>query len=124
MGEESGRLVGSDPIDPNFDGDGPSNLPSGLVAPNTFSGSVQTGAPYSEGDPELYSNEFASGMPPQGFEGDDETDERGQTRAHIAQTRAELSTSSDAIQEKLSPQNIAQQAKDTVKEATVGKAQE
>ena len=127
MGEESGRLVGSDPIDPDGDRSVPSNMTSGLIAPNTFSGSVQTGAPYSEGDPELYSNEFASGMPPQGFEGDDETDaddELGQTRAQIEQTRAELSTTIDAIQEKLSPQNIAQQAKDTVKEATVGKAQE
>jgi ElaB/YqjD/DUF883 family membrane-anchored ribosome-binding protein len=127
MGEESGRLTGSDPIDPDAEGDVRSNLTSGLIAPGTFSGSVQMGAPYSEGDPELYSNEFAAGMPPEAFEGDDTTDtddELGQTRAQIEQTRAELSTTIDAIQEKLSPQNIAQQAKDTVKEATVGKAQE
>jgi ElaB/YqjD/DUF883 family membrane-anchored ribosome-binding protein len=127
MGEESGRLVGSDPMGPGVEGDDSSNLTSGLIFPNTFSGSVQTGAPYSEGDPELYSNEFASGMPPQAFDDatDTETDdELEQTRAQIEQTRAELSTTIDAIQEKLSPQNLAQQAKDTVKDATVGKAQE
>jgi ElaB/YqjD/DUF883 family membrane-anchored ribosome-binding protein len=127
MGEESGRLRGADPVDPYAEGDVSSNFTSGLIAPNTFSGSVQTGAPYSEGDPELYSDEFASGMPAEAFEGDDATDtddELDQTRAQIEQTRAELSTTIDAIQEKLSPQNIAQQAKDTVKEVTVGKAQE
>jgi Protein of unknown function (DUF3618) len=127
MGEESGRLAGSDSIDPDVQAGGPSNLTSGLIAPNTFTGSVAAGAPYSEGDPELYTNEFASGMPAESFEADDATDEDdevGQTRAQIEQTRAEMSTTIDAIQEKLSPQHIAQQAKDTVKEATVGKAQE
>jgi ElaB/YqjD/DUF883 family membrane-anchored ribosome-binding protein len=127
MGEESGRLVGSEPFDPEVEAYVPENLTSGLIAPNTFPGSVDTTAPYSEGDPELYTNEFASGMPAEGFEDDGSThedNELGQTRAQIEQTRAEMSTTIDAIQEKLSPQNIAQQAKDTVKEATVGKAQE
>jgi ElaB/YqjD/DUF883 family membrane-anchored ribosome-binding protein len=58
-------------------------------------------------------------------DGDQETDaDLEATRLQIEQTRSQMSTTIDAIQEKLSPANIAQQAKDTVKEATVGKAQE
>lgn len=127
MGEESGRLVGVDAADQEVEAVGPSTLTPGSMAPNPFIGGVNTGAPYSEGDPELYTNEFASGMPAEEFDDRDainEDDEVQQTRAQIEQTRAEMSTTIDAIQEKLSPQHIAQQAKDTVKEATVGKAQE
>jgi ElaB/YqjD/DUF883 family membrane-anchored ribosome-binding protein len=45
-------------------------------------------------------------------------------RAQIEQTRADMSDTIDAIKEKLSPQNLMQQAKESVREATVGKAQE
>jgi len=55
---------------------------------------------------------------------DEETIEIAATRAEIEQTRAEMSGTIDAIKDKLSPQNLVQQAKETVKEATVGKAQE
>jgi len=46
------------------------------------------------------------------------------TRAQIEETRAEMGETIDAIKEKLSPQNLVQQAKETVREATIGKAQE
>lgn len=46
------------------------------------------------------------------------------TRVEIERTRADMSETVDAIQERLSPQNLKDQAKDKVKEATVGKAQE
>jgi len=46
------------------------------------------------------------------------------TRAQIEETRAEMSETIDAIKEKLSPQNLVQQAKETVREATIGRAQE
>jgi uncharacterized protein YjbJ (UPF0337 family) len=53
--------------------------------------------------------------------GDDEIDMH---RVQIEQTRAEMSHTIDAIQEKLSPGTIAQHAKDAVRDATVGKAQD
>src|SRR3712207_5992093 len=46
------------------------------------------------------------------------------TRAEIERTRADMSETVDAIQERLSPENLKEQAKDRVKEATVGRAQE
>src|SRR3954451_7452767 len=46
--------------------------------------------------------------------GDDETEA---IRADIEQTRTELTVTIDAIQEKLNPQNLVDQAKDTVREA-------
>jgi ElaB/YqjD/DUF883 family membrane-anchored ribosome-binding protein len=54
----------------------------------------------------------------------DETADLDAVRAQIEQTRADMSDTIDAIKEKLSPQNLMQQAKETVREATVGRAQE
>jgi uncharacterized protein YjbJ (UPF0337 family) len=73
-----------------------------------------------------YGDGFTDDTPDAGYsdDGGDVDDDLEATRAQIEQTRSEMSTTIDAIQEKLSPSNIAQQAKDTVKEATVGKAQE
>ncbi|HEY0128324.1 MAG TPA: DUF3618 domain-containing protein, partial [Rubrobacteraceae bacterium] len=60
-----------------------------------------------------------------------EVDEIEITRVEIERTRAGMSETVDAIQERLSPENLkeqakdrVEQAKDRVKEATVGKAQE
>lgn len=53
-----------------------------------------------------------------------EVDEVEITRVEIERTRADMSETVDAIQNKLSPQNLKEQAKDRVKEATVGRAQE
>jgi Protein of unknown function (DUF3618) len=44
-----------------------------------------------------------------------------QVRSDIAETRAEMTETIDAIQERLSPSRVMTQAKDTVKEATVGR---
>jgi ElaB/YqjD/DUF883 family membrane-anchored ribosome-binding protein len=46
------------------------------------------------------------------------------TRAEIERTRSDMSETVDAIQERLSPENLKEQAKDRVREATVGRAQE
>lgn len=53
-----------------------------------------------------------------------ESDEIETTRIEIERTRAGMGETVDAIQERLSPENLKEQAKDRVKEATVGKAQE
>jgi ElaB/YqjD/DUF883 family membrane-anchored ribosome-binding protein len=53
-----------------------------------------------------------------------EADEIEVTRIEIERTRAGMSETVDAIQERLSPENLKEQAKERVKEATVGKAQE
>ena len=45
-------------------------------------------------------------------------------RSDIEQTRADMSETIDAIQDKLRPSNILSQAKDTVRDATVGKVKE
>jgi ElaB/YqjD/DUF883 family membrane-anchored ribosome-binding protein len=55
---------------------------------------------------------------------EDDVDEVEAQRIHVEQTRADMSETIDAIQEKMSPANLAQQAKDTVKDATIGKAQQ
>jgi ElaB/YqjD/DUF883 family membrane-anchored ribosome-binding protein len=51
-------------------------------------------------------------------------DEGEATRAEIERTRADMSETVDAIQDRLSPESLKEQAKDRVREATVGKAQE
>jgi ElaB/YqjD/DUF883 family membrane-anchored ribosome-binding protein len=51
-------------------------------------------------------------------------DEEEANRAEIERTRADMSETVDAIQERLSPENLKEQTKDRVKEATVGRAQE
>jgi len=53
-----------------------------------------------------------------------EIDDVEATRVEIERTRAGMSETVDAIQDRLSPENLKQQAKDRVKEATVGKAQD
>jgi len=53
-----------------------------------------------------------------------EIDEIERTRAEIERTRAGMGETVDVIQARLSPENLKEQAKDRVKEATVGKAQE
>jgi ElaB/YqjD/DUF883 family membrane-anchored ribosome-binding protein len=52
------------------------------------------------------------------------TEDASQIRAQIEQTRSEMSETIDAIQEKLNPDNLKEQAQDMVREATVGRAQE
>jgi ElaB/YqjD/DUF883 family membrane-anchored ribosome-binding protein len=56
----------------------------------------------------------------------DETagDEVEVTRIEIERTRADMSETANAIQQRLSPENLKEQAKDRVRDATVGRAQE
>ncbi len=51
---------------------------------------------------------------------DTSTDETGAARSRIEQTRSELGQTVDAIQQKLSPGNLADEAKSAVQDATVG----
>jgi len=53
-----------------------------------------------------------------------DSDDTEEIRDNIEETRANMSSTIDAIQEKLSPQRLAEQAKDTVREATVGRVQQ
>ena len=46
------------------------------------------------------------------------------TRIEIERTRADMSETANAIQQRLSPENLKEQAKDRVREATVGAAQD
>lgn len=66
----------------------------------------------------------AGAIPDPAVTGEPEVDEVEVTRVEIERTRADMSETVDAIQNKLSPQNLKEQAKDRVKEATVGRAQE
>lgn len=54
----------------------------------------------------------------------DETADTQAIREDIEQTRAEMSQTIDAIQERLNPQHVVEQVKDTVREATVGKVED
>jgi ElaB/YqjD/DUF883 family membrane-anchored ribosome-binding protein len=54
----------------------------------------------------------------------DAEDEAARLRAEIEQTRAGMGETIDAIQEKLSPENIKQQVKDSVREATIGRVEQ
>jgi ElaB/YqjD/DUF883 family membrane-anchored ribosome-binding protein len=55
---------------------------------------------------------------------DDATDATDMIRSDIEGTRANMSSTIDAIQEKLSPQRLTEQAKDAVRDATVGRVQD
>jgi len=54
---------------------------------------------------------------------DDITDETEAIKADIEQTRTSMSATIDAIQEKLNPQTLVDQAKDAVREATIGRVE-
>ncbi|MBW3636145.1 MAG: DUF3618 domain-containing protein, partial [Armatimonadetes bacterium] len=55
---------------------------------------------------------------------DDETAVKTEEiRDEIEHTRAEMSQTIDELQEKLSPQHIKEQVKDSVREATIGRAE-
>lgn len=75
-----------------------------------------------------YDAELSDNYESYGSEGADdnpteEVDEVGVARARVEQTRAEMADTIDALKEKLEPQHLVEQAKETVREATIGKAQ-
>ncbi|QIN79689.1 DUF3618 domain-containing protein [Rubrobacter marinus] len=51
-------------------------------------------------------------------------DEVEVTRVEIERTRADMSETANAIQQRLSPENLKEQAKDRVRDATVGKVED
>lgn len=76
---------------------------------------------YSGGTADLGSAETIDGLrtPPDDGGGDIDG-----TVQQIEETRTQMSRTIDAIQQKLSPENLVQEAKSTVHDATVGKAQD
>jgi len=75
-------------------------------------------------DPATQAYEPGAAIPDPALGTQAEVDEIEVTRVEIERTRADMSETVDAIQERLSPENLKEQAKDRVKEATVGKAQQ
>jgi len=77
-----------------------------------------------------YDAELSDSYESYGSEGADESDNTTQeidevvvARARVEQTRAEMADTIDALKERLEPQHLVEQAKETVREATIGKAQ-
>ena len=106
MGERPDEIRRTDPLDPD----------DRLTTPPVVGG---TGF-----DPatDAYDPDAVAPDPTLGTEA--EVDEIEVTRIEIERTRADMTETVDAIQERLNPQNLKEQAKDKVKEATVGKAQQ
>jgi ElaB/YqjD/DUF883 family membrane-anchored ribosome-binding protein len=77
----------------------------------------------SAGDADLDLDAGAATDTATGDTGTDE-DNTGEIRAQIEQTRSEMSETINAIQDKLSPDNLKDQAKEMVREATIGRAEE
>jgi ElaB/YqjD/DUF883 family membrane-anchored ribosome-binding protein len=77
---------------------------------------IVTAADYTSPDLGSYSAPSTTETP--------EPDPVEDAKSQIEQTRAEMSQTIDAIQERLAPSNLAQQAKHAVRDATVGKAQD
>ncbi len=106
MGERPDEVRRSDPLDQRGSLAEGGRDPDPLMDPVGRPGDVR---PDPGPDPAL-----AGGAP---------IDEVELTRAEIERTRANMSETVDAIQGRLSPENLKEQAKDRVKEATVGRAQ-
>jgi Protein of unknown function (DUF3618) len=53
---------------------------------------------------------------------DTDTVETAEIRSQIEQTRVELGQTIDAIQDRLSPRRVVQDAKETISDATIGRA--
>ncbi len=132
MGKESNEVTDSGFAADTFSDDAGFGDGSTLEGTPAYVAPGLAGSPLG-GGPAYVAAYTSTEIDPTGMPGESDTygdgddyseDELEASRAQIEQTRSELSSTIDAIQEKLSPANIAQQAKDTVKEATVGKAQE
>jgi len=110
--DQGSNLAGTDSLDP-----ADQNTP-GLESETIYQG--MTVAPASDGDTwaDQYGDEPA-------MNGDEATDaEIEAQRQRIEQTRAQMGSTIDAIEERLSPSRLAQEAKTAVKDATVGSAQQ
>ena len=115
MGERADEIVHPDPLSTSGEGtfESPDTL-SGVPTSESVSGVNPTDMAWGAREDAGASGEIEYPA--------EEGDGVEATRAQIEQTRSELSETIDAIQQKLSPQNLAEQAKSTVRDATVGKA--
>jgi len=110
--DQRSNLGGADPLDAT-DTDTPI-----LESETVYQG--MTVAPVDESD--MYADEYGNGGTMSSDEGDD-TDIEAQ-KQRIERTRAQMGSTIDAIEERLSPSRLAQEAKTAVKDATVGQAQQ
>ena len=94
---------------------------------------IVTRADYVVAEPPLQGTTQAGGANDMGnaynADNSDNTSDTGdestaEIRGDIEDTRARMGSTIDAIQEKLSPQRLMEQAKETARDATIGKAQE
>ena len=94
---------------------------------------IVTRADYVVAEPPLQGTTQAGGANAMGnaynADNSDNTSDTGdestaEIRGDIEDTRARMGSTIDAIQEKLSPQRLMEQAKETARDATIGKAQE
>jgi uncharacterized protein YjbJ (UPF0337 family) len=106
--------TGAEPVDMTLPASS-GTTPLGVQPSGTLAGSSTTDAIGTYGSDLDHATQHTAGTT-----GDDEIE---QAREQIEHTRAHMSQTIDAIQYKLSPEHIAQQAKDTVRDATIGKAQ-
>src|SRR5579875_3678122 len=81
-------------------------------------------APPDDGDSALYEEDVVIVDDEDDDLVDENTDDPDAIRDDIEETRSQLGDTIDAIQEKLSPQRITRQVTDSVREATIGKAEE
>lgn len=128
MGERPDEItVGLDPVGNSKSGTDTSTAAGGDLASDPLYPNEMAGSAYAESmaglpQSETLSDAAYSEGPIADFEPDTDDDIEA-ARSQIEQTRSSMSETIDAIQEKLSPANIANQAKDAVYDATVGKAQ-
>jgi len=125
MGQRADEIENVDPVGSVPADD--SGYTASEFATNAGYDGALNGMPYSEGAPDMYAAQVTSYATDAEGEGDFDAggpDEIEITRVQIEQTRTELSSTIDAIQDKLAPSTLKEQAKDAVREATVGKAQD
>lgn len=126
MGKRPSELGGSDPLDRTDDlVDDEFVTTSGAFGEGTYTGGM-TAADTLTDTPDAYTSDaYAAEYDDTGtISTADEDDGVAAQREEIERTRSELSSTIDAIQEKLSPENLTNQAKEAVRGATVGRAQE
>lgn len=85
-----------------------------------MSGYDRLSEPGREADPEVVEIDTVSVV----IADDDATDDTLELQSQIEQTRADMSGTIDAIQERLNPQRIGEQVREQVREATIGKAEQ
>jgi hypothetical protein len=116
VGKRPSDVTGADALDDNTD-----MTANDAATEETYVPGIMTASPFVQtgdtGSIEYQETEVV-------LEPDDENGDIEARREEIERTRAQMSSTIDAIQSKLSPDALKEQAKDAVMDATVGKAQQ